>query len=356
MPRMTSKTGQKNLQKLFAVSKKNFANQIEVSQGHERISLTKPLISHSFVQCSALLLVNTGNGAALLKHAGPRSLEVFGGDRGIGEGLQDEYAFFMDNTMGYKVIALPVSGSMSYNRDELVKKVENDAGELGGAVEIAEPIKVPSTNWKWQIFYDPARAQLVTRHVEKEKRDQCVYACTAYDVPGVVPHNFSDESKARMTTLLAERKDILEIKYNIMDRAGFSDHEKLESILQSAQTKIGVESLQSILAERLDDWNRRTAAQTCMDDFPRQCRGESRIPPEKALVCIDVLRKFDRQDDKTRDVYLRTLFEMAGHAREIPPLFQGIQERSKALVDEFQDTNLARKMRIYMEDLFWEPS
>lgn len=345
-----------DLPKLFADCSENFASQIEVGQGHERISVSQPLISRSFVQCSALLLVNTGNGAALLKHAGPRSLEVFGGDCGIGEGLQDEYTFFMSNNMGYKVIALPVSGSMSYKRDNLIREVKNGGEKAGVAVEVAEPIKVPSTDWKWQIFYDPAKAQLVTRYFEKEGDGDTAEVCSVHEIPGVVPHNFSDESRAKMIALLAERKNLLEIKYNIMDRAGLSDHEKLESVLKSAQNEIGAESLQNILAERLDDWNRKTAAQICVAEFPRRCRGESRVPPEESLRCVDVLKKFDKQDDKTRDVYLRALFEMAGHAREIPPLYQSIQERSKALVDEFQDTKLARRMRIYMEDVFWEPS
>jgi hypothetical protein len=336
---------------LFEENSANYAAPAEVSQGYEKISLKRPLISRGFEQCNAFLLVNTGNGAALLKHVGPRSLEVFGGSRGIGEGLQDDYRLFMDHTDGHKIIVVPVYGSISYKRDHLIREIKKDGEKVGAPIEVAEPIDVPSTKWKWQIYYDPVKADLVTRHTEADSSGKIRIICVSHDIPGLDPEKFSEESAVKMSARLAERDAVAGIKSQIREHIGFSCFEELESILRAAQEKIGTEALQQILTERLDDWECQTAAAMCVSEFPRQCSGASRIPPENAVRCIDILARFDRQDDATRQKYINCLFKMADHVRD-SALLESIREKSQVFIESVQDRHMTDYFSRYMNDIF----
>ncbi len=332
------------LHSLFEETANNYDSRIEVGQGHEAISQIKPLISRGFAQCSALLLIDKISGLALLKHAGPRSLEVFSGDRGIGEGLQDNYNFFKQHTAKHAVLMVPVNGTISYNREELASRVKEQLESTGSTVEALAPIIVPSTQWKWQIYFAPTQGHLVTKHY---MNNDAVYQLHA--LAGLDPAKQSPRIAAEMAKKLEVRELEHQLKAQIKKHTGSGNTQELAAELAVGQKSIGPTALYGILANRLDDWNGQTAAQICIANFTRLCSRQGSIPPEQAIRCIEVLARFDMQDDATRGRYISQLFNMSYETKK-PELKACIIAAAQGMIDQMQDTAKAKRMSNYLKN------
>ncbi len=281
----------------------------EIRQGYEEISTGQIQISQGFSKCSAFLLINTADGVTLYKHAGPRATEVFmgGGDQGVN--FQENYELFMAHAAkhGQRIIVQPVYGGSSAERTYLIQDVQRRGEKEGIAVEVRVPLRVESEPYKWHMSYNPREAYVVIKRHIVDAKDSLY---EQHFIPGPDPASFDSASAQEIGHQLESIARRQEIKYDIRASICSSDSERLESVLSAAADFLGERELQRILGARLDsDWE--IPREICLNTFHRQSEGRNKNPQENTIHTLEVLSRFDCQDDVMRRRYAAAILDCA---------------------------------------------
>lgn len=319
-----------------------------VGQGYEEISTGRLLASHGFAQCHGLLLINARDGVTLLKHVGPRPIEVVFGGMGQGKSFQRQYGLFMAHAArhGRKIVVSQTFGDKSYPDSELVDELKKHAAKNNITVDVVPSTKVPSGQWKWAMVYDPQKGHAITRHYTEDS-DTPIY--TTHPVPGVDPTQFRQKSRREMEHALMLLQKKGDDKRSIRQALSVSSCEELEQALSAMQKENGVKYIHALLQAPLWDDEPTTAVDLMKRELRRQCDGKSKISTDDTLRCIKILADFDAQDDHTKGHYAIALINIFWETDCNVTVGKKAFAYAETIISRMGNENIAREVREHLQ-------